>query len=41
MPSVEEVLWKDGRWMPEELAEAMPATLTRDKVIEREPFFPF
>lgn len=39
--TVTEVLWKDGRWTPEELAETMPATLTRDKVGELPPFFPF
>jgi 3-oxoacyl-[acyl-carrier protein] reductase len=39
--SVEQVLWKDGRWMPEELAETMPGTLTRDKVRELPPIFPF
>ena len=41
MPSVEQVLWKDGTWTPEELVETMPATLTRDKVRELKPFFPF
>lgn len=40
-PSVEQVLWKDGRWTPEELAETMPGTLTRDKVRELPPIFPF
>ncbi len=40
-PPVEQVLQKDGRWTPEELAEAMPGTLTRDKVREIPPFFPF
>ena len=40
-PPVEQVLRKDGRWMPEELAEAMPTTLTKDKVRELPPFFPF
>jgi 3-oxoacyl-[acyl-carrier protein] reductase len=40
-PAVEQVLWKDGRWTPEELAEAMPATLTKDKVRELPPIFPF
>ncbi len=41
MPPVEQVLWKDGRFTPEELAEAMPATLTRHKKGQLEPFFPF
>ncbi|MCJ7605260.1 MAG: SDR family NAD(P)-dependent oxidoreductase [Dehalococcoidales bacterium] len=36
-----EVLWKDGRWTPEELAESMPVTLTKDTVRELPPFFPF
>jgi 3-oxoacyl-[acyl-carrier protein] reductase len=40
-PPVAQVLWKDGRWTPEELAENLPLTLTRDKVRERPPFFPF
>jgi len=40
-PPVEQVLWKDGRWTPEELAETMPGTLTRDKVRELPPIFPF
>jgi NAD(P)-dependent dehydrogenase (short-subunit alcohol dehydrogenase family) len=40
-PPVEQVLTKDGRWTPEELAEAMPSTLTRDKVRELPPIFPF
>jgi NAD(P)-dependent dehydrogenase (short-subunit alcohol dehydrogenase family) len=40
-PPVEQVLWKDGRFTPEELAESMPATLTRHKKGELEPFFPF
>jgi NAD(P)-dependent dehydrogenase (short-subunit alcohol dehydrogenase family) len=39
--TVTEVLWKDGRFTPEELAETMPATLTRDKVGVLPPFFPF
>jgi NAD(P)-dependent dehydrogenase (short-subunit alcohol dehydrogenase family) len=39
--TVKEVLWKDGRFTPEELADTMPATLTRDKVGELPPFFPF
>ena len=40
-PAVERVLRKDGRWTPEELAEAMPSTLTKDKVRELPPIFPF
>lgn len=40
-PLVEKVLEKDGRWTPEELAEAMPSTLTKDKVRELPPIFPF
>jgi NAD(P)-dependent dehydrogenase (short-subunit alcohol dehydrogenase family) len=40
-PPVEQVLWKDGRWTPEELAEVMPITLTKDKVRELPPIFPF
>jgi 3-oxoacyl-[acyl-carrier protein] reductase len=40
-PPVEQVLWKDGRWTPEELADTMPGTLTRDKVRELPPIFPF
>jgi NAD(P)-dependent dehydrogenase (short-subunit alcohol dehydrogenase family) len=41
MPLPEQVLWKDGTWTPEELVDAMPATLTRDRTRELEPFFPF
>jgi len=40
-PPVEQVLWKNGRWTPEELAATMPGTLTRDKVRELPPVFPF
>ncbi|MBN1177122.1 MAG: SDR family NAD(P)-dependent oxidoreductase [Dehalococcoidales bacterium] len=40
-PPVEQVLAKEGRWKPEELAEAMPQTLTKDKTREIPPFFPF
>ncbi len=36
-----EVLWKDGRWTPDELAESMPLTLAKDLVRELPPFFPF
>jgi NAD(P)-dependent dehydrogenase (short-subunit alcohol dehydrogenase family) len=41
LPPVEKVLEKEGRWTPEELAGAMPQTLTKDKVREIPPFFPF
>jgi NAD(P)-dependent dehydrogenase (short-subunit alcohol dehydrogenase family) len=30
-PPVKQVLWKDGHWTPEELARAMPQTLTRGR----------
>ncbi len=40
-PPVEQVLWKDGRWTIEELIEAMPSTLTRDKVHDLPAIFPF
>jgi len=40
-PSVEQVLSKDGRWTPEELVETMPETLTKDKIRELPPIFPF
>jgi NAD(P)-dependent dehydrogenase (short-subunit alcohol dehydrogenase family) len=40
-PPVEQVLTKDGRWTPEELAGAMPATLTRHKTHDLPPIFPF
>jgi NAD(P)-dependent dehydrogenase (short-subunit alcohol dehydrogenase family) len=40
-PPVEQVLSKDGRWTPEELAGAMPATLTRNKAHDLPPIFPF
>lgn len=36
-PPVEQVLWKDGRWTPEELMNIMPETLTRDKAREKFP----
>lgn len=36
-----EILWKNGRWTPEELAEAIPQTLTKENVRELPPFFPF
>ena len=41
MPPVRQVLWKDGRWTPEELAETMPATLARETSRELKPFFPY
>jgi NAD(P)-dependent dehydrogenase (short-subunit alcohol dehydrogenase family) len=40
-PPVEQVLWKDGRWTIEELVDAMPSTLTRDKVHDLPAIFPF
>ncbi|OGO44509.1 MAG: hypothetical protein A2Z05_00945 [Chloroflexi bacterium RBG_16_60_22] len=40
-PPVAQVIRKDGRWTPEELAGKMPETLTRDKVRELPPIFPF
>lgn len=40
-PPIEQVLWKDGRFTPEELAEILPNTLTRKKIRELPPFFPF
>jgi NAD(P)-dependent dehydrogenase (short-subunit alcohol dehydrogenase family) len=40
-PPLEQVLWKDGRWTPEELAETMPSTLTREKVHDLPAIFPF
>jgi 3-oxoacyl-[acyl-carrier protein] reductase len=40
-PPVEQVLWKEGRWTPEELAETMPSTLTKDKVHDLPAIFPF
>ena len=40
-PPVEQVLWKDGRWTPEELVETMPSTLTKDKVHDLPAIFPF
>ncbi|MFA5308740.1 MAG: SDR family NAD(P)-dependent oxidoreductase [Dehalococcoidales bacterium] len=40
-PPVEQVLWKDGRWTPEELTETMPSTLTKDKVHDLPAIFPF
>jgi NAD(P)-dependent dehydrogenase (short-subunit alcohol dehydrogenase family) len=40
-PPVEQVLHKDGRWTAEELIEAMPATLTREKEHDLPAIFPF
>jgi hypothetical protein len=40
-PPVEQVLWKDGRWTPEELAATMPTTLTKHKVHDLPAIFPF
>ncbi|MBN2186489.1 MAG: SDR family oxidoreductase, partial [Dehalococcoidia bacterium] len=40
-PPVGQVLWKDGRWTPEELVEAMPKTLTKGRTRELPPLFPF
>lgn len=34
---LEQVLWKDGRWTPEELSRVMPETLTRGKQREVYP----
>jgi 3-oxoacyl-[acyl-carrier protein] reductase len=40
-PPIEQVLTKDGRWTPEELVEAMPRTLTRNKAHDLPALFPF
>jgi NAD(P)-dependent dehydrogenase (short-subunit alcohol dehydrogenase family) len=40
-PPIEQVLKKDGRWTVEELVEKMPATLTKNKVHDLPPIFPF
>jgi NAD(P)-dependent dehydrogenase (short-subunit alcohol dehydrogenase family) len=40
-PPVEQVLWKDGRFTVEQLVETIPGTLTRNKVRDLPPFFPF
>ncbi len=37
-PPVEQVLWKDGRWTPEELTKVLPETLTRGKSREKLPY---
>lgn len=36
-PPIEQVLWKDGRWSPEELMRTMPETLTRGRSREHLP----
>lgn len=40
-PPIEQVLSKDGHWTPEELAEAMPATLAKNKAHDLPAIFPF
>jgi NAD(P)-dependent dehydrogenase (short-subunit alcohol dehydrogenase family) len=40
-PPIERVLSKEGMWTPEELAEAMPMTLTKNKVHDLPALFPF
>jgi 3-oxoacyl-[acyl-carrier protein] reductase len=40
-PPLEQVLWKDGGWTVEELIEAMPSTLTKNKVHDLPAIFPF
>ena len=40
-PPLEGVLWKDGRFTPEELVDTMPATITRNKVHDLPAIFPF
>jgi NAD(P)-dependent dehydrogenase (short-subunit alcohol dehydrogenase family) len=40
-PPVEQVLSKDGHWTPEDLAEAMPATLIKNKSHDLPAIFPF
>ncbi len=37
-PQVEQVVWKDGRWTPEELMKVLPDTLTRGKSRENLPY---
>jgi 23S rRNA G2069 N7-methylase RlmK/C1962 C5-methylase RlmI len=34
---LEQVLWKEGPWTPEELAKVMPETLTRGREREKYP----
>ncbi|MBN2075495.1 MAG: SDR family NAD(P)-dependent oxidoreductase [Dehalococcoidales bacterium] len=36
-PPVQQILWKDGRWTPEELKKLMPETLTRGRTSEDLP----
>lgn len=36
-PPVDQILWKDGRWTPEELMRLMPETLTKGKSRENLP----
>ncbi len=40
-PPVDQILWKDGRWTPEELAETMPQTITKGKTRALISTFPF
>jgi NAD(P)-dependent dehydrogenase (short-subunit alcohol dehydrogenase family) len=40
-PPIEQVLSKDGHWIPEELVEAMPETLTKNKTHDLPAIFPF
>jgi NAD(P)-dependent dehydrogenase (short-subunit alcohol dehydrogenase family) len=40
-PPLEQVLSKDGRWTIEELIDAMPSTLTKNKVHDLPAIFPF
>jgi len=40
-PPLEGVLWKEGRWTPEELVETMPTTLTKNKTHDLPAIFPF
>jgi NAD(P)-dependent dehydrogenase (short-subunit alcohol dehydrogenase family) len=40
-PPVAQVLSKDGHWTPDDLAEAMPATLTKNKTHDLPALFPF
>jgi hypothetical protein len=37
-PPVEQVVWKDGQWTPEELVKVLPETLTLGKSREHLPF---
>jgi 3-oxoacyl-[acyl-carrier protein] reductase len=40
-PQVEQVLWKEGGWTINELVEAMPSTLTKDKRHDLPAIFSF